>query len=244
MSATPVLFQGRLFVQLIHGDGKAETQEAMVVAVDSLTGEALWATKRVTGATRENEHSYASPILYNFGDTPYLITHGADYTVAYSLEDGKERWRLGGLNPQGRAIIPRCVLCHPPPLLTGLWFALPLKMVQCSQSRQMRMAILRIATRFCGCVMTIRQMCLHPSYMVTSFICVAKMECCSSLIKRRAKRCIWKRTHSHRHRASPVFADGHLYLTARDGKVSVVKAGRDFEIVAQNDMVKPQQHPQ
>ena len=37
MSATPVLHQNRLFVQLIHGDGKPETQEAMVVAVDALT---------------------------------------------------------------------------------------------------------------------------------------------------------------------------------------------------------------
>ena len=44
-----------------------------------------------------------------------------------------------------------------------------------------------------------------------------------------------RRTHSHRHRASPVLADGHIYLTARDGKVTVVKAGREFEIVAQND---------
>jgi len=44
-----------------------------------------------------------------------------------------------------------------------------------------------------------------------------------------------KRTHNNRHRASPVYANGHLYLTARDGKVTVVKAGREFAIVAQND---------
>ena len=44
-----------------------------------------------------------------------------------------------------------------------------------------------------------------------------------------------KRTHNNRHRASPIYADGHLYLTARDGKVTVVKTGREFEMVAQND---------
>ena len=44
-----------------------------------------------------------------------------------------------------------------------------------------------------------------------------------------------QRTHNKRHRASPVYADGHIYLTARDGKITVVRAGRDFEIVAQND---------
>ena len=45
-----------------------------------------------------------------------------------------------------------------------------------------------------------------------------------------------ERTHNQRHRASPLFADGHLYLTARDGKITVVKAGRNFEIVAQNEI--------
>ena len=48
-----------------------------------------------------------------------------------------------------------------------------------------------------------------------------------------------KRTHDNRHRASPLYADGHLYLTARDGKITVVRAGREFEIVAQNDIGEP-----
>ena len=39
-----------------------------------------------------------------------------------------------------------------------------------------------------------------------------------------------------RHRASPVYADGKIYLTARDGIVTVVKAGRKFEILAKNDL--------
>jgi outer membrane protein assembly factor BamB len=45
-----------------------------------------------------------------------------------------------------------------------------------------------------------------------------------------------KLTHRMRHRASPVFADGKIYLSARDGKVSVVKAGKKFELLAQNDL--------
>ena len=45
-----------------------------------------------------------------------------------------------------------------------------------------------------------------------------------------------ERTHNNRHRASPVLADGHIYLTARDGKISVVKSGRKFEMLAQNEI--------
>ena len=131
MSATPVLHQNRLFVQLIHGDGKPETQEAVVVAVDASTGEPLWATERVTGASRENEHSYASPILYNFDGMTYLITHGADYTVAYSLEDGTEKWRLGGLNPQGKSYHPTLRFVSSPAAAEGIVVCLPQRMVPC-----------------------------------------------------------------------------------------------------------------
>jgi outer membrane protein assembly factor BamB len=46
----------------------------------------------------------------------------------------------------------------------------------------------------------------------------------------------FERTHRQRHRASPVYADGHIYLTARDGKITVVKAGREFAIVAENEL--------
>ena len=45
-----------------------------------------------------------------------------------------------------------------------------------------------------------------------------------------------QRTHSHRHRASPTYADGKVYLTARDGTITVVKAGKKFEVLATNQM--------
>ena len=45
-----------------------------------------------------------------------------------------------------------------------------------------------------------------------------------------------ERLHSARYRASPVFADGKIYLTARDGVVSVVKAGPEFELLATNEL--------
>jgi outer membrane protein assembly factor BamB len=45
-----------------------------------------------------------------------------------------------------------------------------------------------------------------------------------------------KRAVSDRYRASPVYADGHIYVTARKGVVTVFKAGREFEQVAVNEI--------
>lgn len=45
-----------------------------------------------------------------------------------------------------------------------------------------------------------------------------------------------ERLHAARHRASPVYAAGHVFVPAFDGHVSVVKAGSKFEVVAQNEL--------
>src|SRR5262249_22312590 len=45
-----------------------------------------------------------------------------------------------------------------------------------------------------------------------------------------------ERLHPSRYRASPVYADGKIILTARDGTFSVVKAGRKFELLATNEL--------
>jgi outer membrane protein assembly factor BamB len=42
--------------------------------------------------------------------------------------------------------------------------------------------------------------------------------------------------HRQRHRASPVYADGKVYLGARDGVFTVIKAGPVLEILASNTL--------
>ncbi len=42
--------------------------------------------------------------------------------------------------------------------------------------------------------------------------------------------------HRARYRASPVFADGKIYCTSRDGAFTVVKAGPKFEKLAANHL--------
>jgi outer membrane protein assembly factor BamB len=235
MSATPVLHQGRLFVQLIHGDGKPETQEAMVVAVDASTGEPQWATERVTGASRENEHSYASPILYNFGGMTYLITHGADYTVAYSLADGKEKWRLGGLNPQGKSYHPTLRFVSSPAAAEGI--------VVCPTAKNGPVFAIDASKKGdltdSEAVLWVRDDNTPdvPSPIIHKDLVYLCRENGMLLVldRKTGEQVYMERTHSHRHRASPVLADEHIYLTARDGKVTVVETGREFKIVAQND---------
>ena len=236
MTSTPILDQGRLYLQLIHGEGKTETREAMVVALDARTGREIWKQPRPSDARAECEHSYASPILYRDDRREFLISHGADYVVAHRLNDGNELWRCGDLNPKGN-YNPTLRFVASPVAAAG--------MIVVPSAKNGPVLALRADVQ--GDV-TGLDSALHwklpqntpdvPSPLVHNglvYLCRenGNLIC---LDAKSGERLYEERTTRDRHRASPVYADGNVYLTARKGIVTVVKAGRDFQILSQNDL--------
>jgi len=229
MTSTPVLHGDKLYLQLIHSGG------AKVIALDKTTGEEAWAVPRVSDATAECEHSYASPLVYSEGDTSFLITHGADYCITYDLENGKELWRVGGLHP--RSGYDRTLRFVSSPVAKDGMVIVP------SAKRGPTVAVStdskgNITGKETNYYWELDQTPDVPSPLILEdyvYVCRenGNLVC---LDKKSGKLVYEERTNRDRHRASPVYADGHIYLTARSGKVTVVKAGPKFEIVAQNDL--------
>jgi outer membrane protein assembly factor BamB len=235
MTSTPVLDGERLFVQLIHGDGNAKTREAVVVGLDKKTGKELWKHDRPSDAIQENEHSYASPMIYDDGATKFLLTHGADFIVAHDLKDGHELWRCGDLNlktkydgtlrfvaspvaANGIIVVPTAkkshVLALKPDGKGDITKNLALHLWRYEKTPDVPTPVVHDGLVYLG--MEDGQVhCLD--------------EKSGELVYR-------NRVHNHRHRASPVYADGKLYMVARDGIISVIKAGRSFELLAENDL--------
>ena len=94
MSSTPLLVGDTLYQMCL------QMENPYIVALDKLTGKERWKVARESDALHESRHSYASPILYQDGAEKQLLIHGADYLSAHKLEDGKELWRCGSLNPK------------------------------------------------------------------------------------------------------------------------------------------------
>lgn len=243
MSSTPVLDGGTLYLQLIHGDGNATTREACVVALEGATGKQVWKVDRPSDAHSENEHSYASAILYQDGKTKLLLTHGADFIVAHDLKDGHEVWRCGGLNRKDDPALrydPTLRFVASPVAVPGLIIAPSAK----------GHPILAIKADGKGDITndadkhywTYKKTPDVPTPVIVDDLAYLCMENgnLTVLEARTGKEIYTQATHRQRHRASPVYADGKLYLTARDGKVNVVQAGREFKILAENDLGEDQ----
>lgn len=235
MSSTPLLDGDRLYLQLIHGDRDPKTQEALVVALDKKSGAEIWKQGRPSEAYNENEHSYASPTLYRDGKREFLLSHGADYIVAHSLSDGHELWRSGGLHPEKYDSTLRLV--SSPLAIPGLIVA--------PSAKRGRLLALRPEGE--GNITDVKEFRLW-SYSRTPdvpsplcfdglvYLCGADGSLACLDAKTGEAYYEQQRIHSQRHRSSPVYGDGKIYLTARDGMVSVVKAGKEFELLAQNQI--------
>jgi outer membrane protein assembly factor BamB len=232
--STPVLDGERLYLQLIHAAG------AWVIALDKATGNEVWKVERKSDGVEECENSYASPTIWRKGkqaSDAYLITHGNDYAIAHRLDNGSEIWRVGGLNPKDR--YNRTLRFVSSPLATPELIIVP---------SAKNGPVVALKPDAAGLVMAgnsaevwrmahntpdVPSPLLHDGlvYLCQSSDSLLCVDARTGAQKYSQK--IWK----SRYRASPVYADGNLYLAARDGgAVTVVKVGPKYQEVAVNKL--------
>ncbi len=192
---------------------------------------------RLSDGRDECEHSYASPTLYRDGQQEFLITHGADYTIGHALTDGHEVWRLGNLNPKG-SYEPTLRFVASPTAVPGV-IVVPTAKKSWSSLLEFNCPSRRCDRKSCNAnwIRTNETPDVPSPLIVDGLVYLCREN--GNLICLDAKtgeEYYNKRTTADRHRASPVYANGHIYTAARNGKISVIKAGKDFEIVQVNDL--------
>jgi outer membrane protein assembly factor BamB len=242
MTSTPVLDRDALYLQLIHGTWGGPYKVAKVIRVNALTGEEEWAVDRPSEATDECKHSYASAFLYDHDGMRFLVTHGADCTVAYDLKTGAELGRVGDLNGPTR--------------LNDNQYDHTLRFVA---SPALGEGVIIIPTAKAGPLVAVnvrddlegditkRPEAVRWVYDKTPDVSIPLIvdDLVYVVMKPGQVFCIdvntgeekfFERIHNAEHRASPVYADGHIYICSRDGICTVLKAGPEFEVVAENDV--------
>lgn len=235
MTSSPLLDGDQLYLQLIHGEGNAKTREAVVVCLDKKTGKEIWKRDRPSDAIAECEHSYASPTMYDDGQSKFLISHGADFIVAHDLSDGHELWRCGNLNVKSK-YDPTLRFVATPVTSNGIVIVPTAKGAP----------LIALKPNGKGDITNNDELHLWkhsktpdvPSPLIHEglvYLCMqdGQVHC---LDQKSGEQIYLKRAHSDRYRSSPVYADGKIYLTARGGLVTVIKTGKTFEVLAENEI--------
>ena len=230
MASTPLLDGNQLYLQLIHSDAW------LVIALDKSTGREIWKHNRKSDAYAECEHSYASPFLYRDDKREFLLVHGADYITAHRLTDGSEIWRCGDLNPKD-SYNTSLRLVASPVAVPGLVVVPSAKNGPVIGLRPGGKGDITDSKRWYHWMREdgtpdVPSPLIHEGLV---YLCRENGDLIC-MDAETGEQVYKERTHRYRHRASPVFSDRNIYLTARDGRVTVVKAGRNFEILASNDI--------
>ena len=229
-ASSPIIDGNRVIVQADQQKG------SFLIAVDAATGKDVWKVMR------EELPSWGTPTVYrpsNPGGRAELVTNASNYVRGYDPATGKELWRLGGSSK----------ITAPTPIFTN-----DLIIVASGRAPERPIFAIRpgasgditagseAGARFLAWSKTGR-----GAYMPTPLIYGGRLYVLSNAglldaydVASGAE--IYRQRLNHQgsgFSASPVAADGRIYLSSEDGDVFVVKAGPEYALLATNPMGEP-----
>jgi outer membrane protein assembly factor BamB len=226
-ASSPLLFEDSLYVQVLHG--MKTDDPSYVLRIDRKTGKTIWKVERPTSAIRESPDSYTTPGLLRVGKSVEIVISGGDCVTGHDLATGKELWRANGLNPDQN---PNYRVVASPVIFDDVIYA---------PSRVKPLLALRAGGR--GDITTSHLLWSSPNgpdvpTPVTDgkyFYVVNDRGVMWCLDAKTGKEIYGpQRLKPGTFSSSPVLADGKIYVTNEEGATSVVKAGPDFELLAEN----------
>jgi outer membrane protein assembly factor BamB len=226
--SSPLLYGDSLFVQVLHG--MRTRDPSYLLRIDKATGKTLWRVERPTHARMESPDAYTTPALLQYGDATEIVLTGGDVVTGHDPTTGKELWRAQGLNPDND---PNYRIVASPVTHGDLIIA---------PTRERPMLVLKAGGR--GDV--------TKSNLLWSFgngpdvpTPVTDGQYVYVVNDRGILFCLDARTGAEvygrqrlrpgTYSASPVLADDKLYITNEDGVTSVLKAGPQFSVLAENE---------
>jgi len=226
--SSPMLHEGFLYVQVLHG---MQTDDpSYVLKIDKASGKTMWRVERPTRAVQESPDSYTTPMLAKVGKGFELIISGGDAVTGHDLATGKEMWRGEGFNrdanPAYRVIAS--------PLVYGDLVVTPTRIrpLQAFRAGGKGDVTGNVVWKFDNGpdVPT-------PVTDGSLFYSINDRGICWALKLQTGEEVYGgKRIKTGTYSASPVLADGKIYITSEDGVTTVLKAGPNFEVLAENSI--------
>jgi len=221
--ASPVIHEGTLIVQ-------CDRQGQSFIAVyDVADGKEIWKT------LRDEDPTWGTPTVIT-GEFPQIVANGYKHIGAYDIETGKEIWKMHG---GGDVPVPTPIEAFGHVFITNAHGRMaPIYAIKLSAKGDISLEETSLANEHI--TWSIRR---GGNYIPTPIIWGAHLYCCND---RGEVTCFNAKGGEvvYRHRlggrptfsASPVAADNKIYCPSEKGKIYVVKAAPEFEVLAVNDM--------
>ena len=228
--SSPLLYDNLLILSF---DG---IDQQYIAALDKNTGGTVWKTNRSTQWKdllengryfRDGDYhkAFCTPLVIEWEGKPQLISLGACAGFAYDPYTGAELWKT---HHDAHSASPRPLFGNG--LLyvttghgqTELWAIRP--------GGQGDITDTHVAWRVAG-----KEVPKQPSpVLVGELIYMVSNEGIASCVDALTGEMVWSERIGGNFMASPIYADGRIYASNMQGETTVMKAGRTFEILAEN----------
>jgi outer membrane protein assembly factor BamB len=216
--SAPLLFEDRLFVVFDHEAG------SFIVALDKRTGKELWRQ------TRDESSSWSTPLAIHHGGRKQIVVAATRKVRSYDPNNGNVLWEAAGL---GSNVIPA------PVYQDGFVYVM-------SGHRDPRLMAIKLGKEgdLTGSDSIVWNHTRGISYTASPVLHENKLYVVTDNGLVSAFNALTGEPHyaqvrlpkSYNFKASPVAANGKLYLATEDSDVVVVKMGEKFEVIATNTL--------
>ena len=227
--ASPLLHEGVLYVPVLHGMKTDDPSYVIALAGDS--GKTLWHAERPTDALMESPDAYTTPVIWKHHGTAQLVITGGDYATGHDLATGKELWRVGGMNPGQGEDVPRGGV---PRGVSGDMLFVPTRVKPFQALRAT--AVHKALPSWCG--QNERGPDVPTPTLHDGLLYVLEDKGILGVYEAETGKAVYERSRlaTGTYSASPLAADGKLYALSEEGVMTVVRLGREFEVLATNEL--------
>jgi outer membrane protein assembly factor BamB len=210
--SSPVLYKDKV---IVNADQDAQ---AFIVALDKATGNEKWRIDR-PNRTR----SYCVPLIVNAGGKTQMVLTGSKSVASFDPETGNPIWNIKGPTEQFVASVVYG---------EGLFF------LTAGFPEYHNMAIRPDGSVAWHEKKTISKKAAYvPSPLaVGSYFYVFSDQGPLSCFEASSGNRVFMESVGRHHSASPILADGHVYVTDTDGITYVLKGGGAFDVVSRNPL--------
>ncbi len=230
--SSPIIFRNLL---IMHYDG---SDVQYITALDKNTGKTVWTTPRSIDfkdltpegkpkADGDFRKAFATPHIVDVGGQPLLLSLGGKASYGYDPMTGKERWRLEERGSHSASTRP----------VTGLGMVFYPSGFDSTQLLAIRpdgagdVSATHVVWRFARGVPN------KPSVLfVDGLIFMVNDTGVASCVDAKSGTLVWQSRVGGTFSASPIYAAGRIYLFDEDGKTTVLEAGREFKVLAENQL--------
>jgi len=224
-ASSPIIWNGMVIVQ-------CDTQaDSFLLALNAETGETMWKTDR------QELPSWGTPTIVTTSAGPELITNASNFVRGYDPRTGKELWRLGG---SSKITAPTPIFADGLHIIaSGRAPERPIFAVKPGSQGDLTLANGSTENRQVAWSKTGRGSYMPTPIAYRGIVYVLGNNGILDTYESKSGEEIYRQRLpliGSGYSASPVAADGKLYLSSEDGEMLVVSAGATFKFIASSSM--------